>query len=179
MNTRRDDKKWEGRAAVVLLAEDDPAQRFLACRALKRAGIKCDFRTVNDGEQAMAYLQQEGQFSSPDAAPRPDLMLLDLNMPKLDGRQVLERMKSTPGLATIPVVVLTTSQLEADIAKSYESGCNSYLTKPVDVDKFLDLIRELGSYWLQLVELPTDSPKSDGTVQAEVRTSFYTLRGQE
>ncbi len=142
------------KTAIVLLAEDNPAEQRLAQRALARGKISCDLRVVSDGEEAMDYLLRRKQYADPELAPRPDLMLLDLNMPKLDGRQVLQQMKANPQLAVIPVVVLTTSQQEQDIFQSYQLGCNSFIKKPVDVHAFIDTMISLGLYWFHLVILP-------------------------
>ncbi len=144
------------RMATILLAEDNPAEQNLARRALEKGVIQCDLRVVSDGEEAMDYLLRRGPYSDPEQSPRPHLILLDLNMPKLDGRQVLERVKSDPALRKIPVVVLTTSRHDEDVARSYELGCNSFIGKPVDVHEFLDALRQLGGYWLRLVVLPAE-----------------------
>jgi CheY-like chemotaxis protein len=148
----------QARLATILLAEDNPAEQHLARRALSKGVMRCDLRTVSDGEEAMDYLLRRDQYEDPIAAPRPDLVLLDLNMPKLDGRQVLEQMKSDPAINTIPVVVLTTSTHEQDVVRSYELGCNSFINKPVDVHAFLEALEQLGSYWLKLVVLPPLEP---------------------
>ncbi len=142
------------RTAIVLLAEDNPAEQRLAQRALARGKISCDLRIVSDGEEAMDYLLRRKRYADPKISPRPDLMLLDLNMPKLDGRQVLQQMKSDPLLAIIPVVVLTTSQQEQDVLHSYQLGCNSFIAKPVDVHVFIDTMISLGLYWFHLVIMP-------------------------
>ena len=142
------------KTAIVLLAEDNPAEQRLAQRALVRGRISCDLRIVSDGEEAMDYLLRRKQYADPKQAPRPDLLLLDLNMPKLDGRQVLQQMKSNPQLAVIPVIVLTTSQQEQDILQSYQLGCNSFIKKPVDVHAFIDTMISVGIYWFHLVILP-------------------------
>ena len=142
------------RLATVLLVEDNPAEQNLARRALEKGVMQCDLRVVSDGEEAMDYLLRRGPYVDPGQSPRPHLILLDLNMPKLDGRQVLERIKSDPVLQTIPVVVLTTSRQDEDIARSYELGCNSFISKPVEIHDFLDALRQLGCYWLRLVVLP-------------------------
>jgi CheY-like chemotaxis protein len=142
------------KTAVVLLAEDSPAEQRLAQRALDEAQLQCDLRIVSDGKEVMDYLLRRGAYTDAQHAPRPDLILLDLNMPKLDGRQVLQQAKSNPQLETIPIVVLTTSTQEQDILQSYHLGCNSYIKKPVDVHKFIDVMRHLGLYWMQLVQLP-------------------------
>lgn len=142
------------RRAVVLLIEDDPGDQELTRRALAEGVIKVDLRIVTDGVHAMAYLTRVGEYSDPLKAPPPDLILLDLNMPKIDGREVLRRIKSEPKLREIPVVVLTTSEQESDIVRSYDLGCNSFITKPVDLDGFIQAIRKLGAYWFELVTLP-------------------------
>ena len=152
----------QARLATVLLAEDNPAEQNLARRALSKGVMQCDLRTVSDGEEAMAYLLRQGKYEAPETSPRPDLVLLDLNMPRLDGRQVLERMKSDPGIHTIPVIVLTTSTHEQDVMRSYELGCNSFINKPLDVHAFLDALDQLGSYWLKLVVLPSREPPLAG-----------------
>ena len=142
------------KTAVVLLAEDSPAEQRLAQRALDETQLQCDLRIVSDGKEVMDYLLRQGAYTNAQQAPRPDLILLDLNMPKLDGRQVLQQVKSNPQLETIPIVVLTTSTQEQDILQSYHLGCNSYINKPVDVHKFIDVMRHLGLYWMHLVQLP-------------------------
>ncbi len=142
-------------AATVLLAEDNPADQNLTRRALDRGVIRCDLRVVSNGEEAMDYLLQREQFADRAACPRPDLILLDLNMPRLDGRQVLERMRADPNLDTIPVVVLTTSRQEEDVVRSYKLGCNSFIQKPIQIQDFVAALEQLGAYWLKLVVLPT------------------------
>ena len=141
---------------VVLLAEDSPAEQRLAQRALKKGQLQCELRIVSDGKEAMDYLLQRPPYDHEALAPRPHLLLLDLNMPRLDGRQVLQEIKTNPALATIPVVVLTTSKQEQDILQSYHLGCNSFINKPVDVHEFFDMMCELSRYWLDLVSLPPD-----------------------
>ena len=143
------------RAATVLLAEDNPADQNLTRRALDRGVIHCDLRVVSNGEEAMDYLLQRKKFTDPAACPRPDLLLLDLNMPRLNGRQVLEQMKADPNLDIIPVVVLTTSRQEEDVVRSYKLGCNSFIQKPIEVRDFVAALEHLGTYWLKLVVLPT------------------------
>lgn len=140
--------------AVVLLVEDDPGDQELTRRALQEDVIRTDLHVVNDGEEALDYLQRRGRFTDPVSAPAPDLVLLDLNLPRLDGRGVLERMRADAALRTVPVVVLTTSRQEEDILRSYRVGCNSYLSKPVRIEEFIDVVRQLKTYWLELVALP-------------------------
>lgn len=144
-----------GKPAVILLAEDDPADQELTRRSLQEDVIKTDLHIVPNGEAALDYLHQRGAYANVDAAPRPDLVLLDLNMPRIDGRQVLEAMRHDEKLRRIPVVVLTTSRQEEDIIRSYNLGCNSFITKPIEIDNFIQTVRQLGSYWLELVALPS------------------------
>ena len=142
------------RTAVILLAEDDPDDQELTRRALRGSKLKNVLHIVSDGEEALDYLHQRGPYADPKSAPRPDLILLDLNMPKLDGRAVLEHVKSDSDLRSIAVVVLTTSSQEEDILRSYDLGVNSYITKPVHMEGFVKAIRELEEYWFNLVILP-------------------------
>ncbi|QEF98247.1 Response regulator rcp1 [Stieleria maiorica] len=141
--------------AVILLVEDDPGDQELTRRALKHESFNVDLRIAGDGEQAMDYLRREGAFADPESSPTPDLILLDLNMPKRNGREVLGDLQADETLSRIPVVVLTTSEQEADILRSYDLGCNSYIQKPVDIDQFTESVRRLGSYWFGVVTLPT------------------------
>ena len=138
---------------VVLLAEDNAAEQNLERRALSKGGIRCDMRVVSDGEEAIDYLFHRGRYEDPATSPRPDLILLDLNMPKLDGGEVLRQVKSLPTLGVIPLVVLTTSRSQQDMVASYKLGCNSYITRPVDIHDFVDVVAQAGSYWLKLVTL--------------------------
>ena len=140
---------------TILLAEDDPDDRLLTKEALAESRLANELRFVEDGEELMEYLQQRGRYAGPAKTSRPGLILLDLNMPKLDGRQVLQQVRKDEGLRSLPVVVLTTSKQEGDILSSYELGCNSFITKPVGIDAFMRTVRELGSYWFELVTLPT------------------------
>ncbi len=143
------------RPAVILLVEDDPDDQELTKRALRSSKLLNTLKIVNDGEQALDYLYQRGDFAGPDTAPRPELILLDLNMPKLDGRSVLTRIKQDPELRSIPVVILTTSSREEDVARSYHLGVNSYITKPVRMEGFIRAIQDLEHYWFDLVVLPS------------------------
>ena len=142
------------RVAIVLLVEDDPGDQELTRRALSEDVIKTDLHIVNNGAEAMDYLTHQGKYTDPQASPMPDLILLDLNMPKMDGRQVLQKLSDDPDLKAIPVVVLTTSSQEEEVVRSYKLGCNSFITKPVQLEKFIKIIRELESYWFTLVALP-------------------------
>lgn len=136
---------------VVLLVEDDPGDQELARRALKVWQHETDLRIANDGEEALDYLLRRGAFRSPDSSPRPDIVLLDLNMPKVDGARVLAEMRGRPGLASIPVVVLTTSNARSDILRNYELGANSYIVKPSDVREFTAALQSIENYWLSVV----------------------------
>lgn len=143
-----------GHNFTVLLADDDEDDRFFALEALKENRYITDVRTVNDGEELMDYLLRRGNYSDPQSSPRPALILLDLNMPKKDGREALQEIKSTPGFQKIPIIVLTTSQSEEDIHQSYELGVNSYITKPVSFDGLVNVMKALGQYWFEIVSLP-------------------------
>lgn len=147
-------KGREGRRAVILLVEDDPGDQELTRRSLQGDLLKTDLRIANDGGEALDYLFRRGRYADPEASPRPDLIMLDLNMPRVDGKQVLEILRQTPALDPIPVIVLTTSSEEVDVVRSYDLGCNSFLQKPVEVDAFIDALRTLRRYWLELVTLP-------------------------
>ncbi len=136
----------------ILLVEDDPADARLARIALEDAKVMCNVHHVLDGVEALEFLRRAGPKWQD--APRPDLVLLDLNMPRLDGRGVLNAMKGDPQLRTIPVVVLTTSDVARDVAASYALGANSYVTKPMDVDEFCAVVRGIESYWFSVVKLP-------------------------
>lgn len=137
----------------ILLVEDSPSDARLTEEALKDGKLRNNLTIVRDGAEAMAYLYREGKFAD---ASRPDLILLDLNLPKIDGREVLRRVKSDPALQKIPVVVLTTSEAEEDVAKAYEYNANCYIRKPVDLGRFLEIIATIESFWLTVVKLPTN-----------------------
>ncbi len=135
----------------ILLIEDSPGDVRLTVEALKEGKVLNRLSVVTDGVEAMEFLRREGSRSG---APRPDLILLDLNLPRKDGREVLEEIKSDPELKCIPVVILTTSQLEADVARAYELYANCYITKPVDFRQFISVIRSIEDFWLTVVKLP-------------------------
>lgn len=139
--------------AEILLVEDNPGDVLLTKEALKAGKMHNNLSVVSDGEQAMAFLRKEGEFKD---APRPDFILLDLNLPKKDGREVLAELKSDPDLKRIPVVVLTTSKAEEDIIKSYNLHANCYITKPVGLEKFIEVVRTLENFWLEIVKLPPE-----------------------
>lgn len=135
----------------VLLVEDSPSDARLTREAFREGKIRNRLHVVSDGAEALAYLHRDGKFS--DAA-RPDLILLDLNLPKMDGRELLRRIKTDPGLQSIPVVILTTSEAEEDVAKAYEYHANCYIRKPVDLNRFLEIIGLVENFWLTIVKLP-------------------------
>src|SRR5579883_1076987 len=136
---------------TIFLVEDNKADIRLIQEALKNSLVPYQIVTVRDGMDAMAYLRQEGQYA--DAA-RPDLILLDLNLPKKDGREVLAEIKADPHLKTIPVVILTTSKADQDVVRSYELNANCYVTKPVDLDQFITVVQSIENFWLTIVTLP-------------------------
>ena len=144
----------KAKPAVILLAEDDRGGQELTRRALEAGKICNELRIVEDGEEALAYLFRRGKYKDPASSPRPDLLLLDLNLPRVDGREVLERVRADSKLRRMAVVVLTTSRQEEDILRSYELGCNSFITKPVAMDQFIQLIQALEEYWFHTVILP-------------------------
>jgi CheY-like chemotaxis protein len=137
----------------ILLAEDNPGDVKLTRKALERGRLANNLHVVTDGVETMAFLRGDGEY---DDAPRPDLVLLDLNMPRKDGREVLEEIKESEGLRRIPVVILTSSEAEEDVIKSYERHANAYLTKPVDFEGFIDVVNSLEEFWLQVVKLPPE-----------------------
>jgi CheY-like chemotaxis protein len=142
-------------AIILLVADDDLEDCMLIKDALEESRLVNDLRFVHDGEELLRYLRREGEFAASGAAPRPGLILLDLNMPRKDGREALAEIKSDPQLHQIPIVVLTTSKAEEDICRSYDLGVNSYITKPVTFGSLVDMVQTLGKYWFEIVELPT------------------------
>ena len=139
------------KCADILLVEDSPADIRLTQEALKENKFKVNLHVVNDGEEAMAFLRKQGQYVN---APIPDLVLLDLNMPKKDGREVLKEVKEDLVLKTIPVVILTISKAEEDILTAYKYHANSYIRKPLDLEKFIAVVKEIESFWITIVTLP-------------------------
>ena len=139
---------------TILLADDDEDDRRLTRDALAESRLANDLRCVEDGQQLLDYLRREGAFGNGADAPRPGLILLDLNMPKLDGREALQAIKADPRLRSIPVVVLTTSKSEEDVFRTYDLGVNSFITKPVSFEGLVEVVRILGHYWFVIVELP-------------------------
>lgn len=137
----------------ILMVEDDPADVRLTREALKNKKVLTTMDTVEDGLEAMAFLHKEGAYAD---KPRPDLILLDLNMPRMDGREVLLEIKNDPGLRSIPVIVLTTSEGEEDILSAYEMNANCYITKPVDWKQFIRVVELIEDFWLTVVRLPKE-----------------------
>jgi CheY-like chemotaxis protein len=135
----------------VLLVEDNPADARLTIEALSEGRVLNHLHHVTDGVEALQFLRREPPWTE---APTPDVILLDLNMPRKDGREVLSELKADPALRLIPVVVLTTSEAESDILRSYELHANCYVTKPVDLDKFIEIVRTIEAFWLAIVKLP-------------------------
>ena len=146
-----------GDTITILMADDDPDDRLMASDALEEARLANDLRFVEDGEELMDYLRHCGKYSNVQDAPRPGLILLDLNMPKKDGREALAEIRDDPDLRQIPVVVLTTSKAEEDIYRTYDLGVNSFITKPVSFEGLVDVMRALGKYWFEIVKLPSDN----------------------
>ncbi len=141
------------RPVEILLVEDNPGDVRLMMEALKEGKVLNNLSVAEDGAEALAFLRREGEYAQ---ATRPDLILLDLNLPKKDGRGVLAEIKQDPNLKRIPVVVLTTSKAEQDILKSYELHANCYITKPVDLDQFITVVKSIENFWLTVVKLPQE-----------------------
>jgi chemotaxis family two-component system response regulator Rcp1 len=142
-----------GKPIEILMVEDNPGDVRLTVEAFKETKVHNNLNVVGDGTEALSFLRREGQYID---APRPDLILLDLNLPKKDGREVLEEIKADQDLKRIPVVILTTSQAEEDILKTYNLHANCYITKPVDLDQFIKVVKSIEVFWLTIVKLPPD-----------------------
>ncbi|WP_137166673.1 response regulator [Salinimonas lutimaris] len=140
----------------ILMADDDEDDRLLTLDALKESRVLNNLYCVEDGVELLEFLRREGKYADPKDSPRPSLILLDLNMPRMDGREALQEVKADPALRGIPVVILTTSKEEEDMLRGYDLGCASYITKPVNFEGLVDLMRTLGRYWIEFVELPHD-----------------------
>lgn len=147
----------KAKSVTILVADDDADDRLMIRDALIENRLANDLRFVEDGEELMQYLRREGKYASVESSPRPGLILLDLNMPRKDGREALREIKSDAALRGIPVVVLTTSKAEEDIYRTYNLGVNSFVTKPVSFDSLVSITRELGRYWFEIVELPSSA----------------------
>ena len=140
--------------STILLAEDDEDDRVLVRDALELSQLAREVHVVEDGEELLDYLHRRGKYVTLVAAPLPDLILLDLNMPRKDGREALKEIKSDPALRAIPIVVLTTSRREEDVSRSYELGVNSFIVKPMSFESLVDVVKTLRKYWFEIVELP-------------------------
>ncbi len=143
-----------GKPIEVLLVEDNPGDVRLTQEAFKEGRVRNQLNVVSDGEKAMSYLRREGDYTD---AVRPDLILLDLNMPKKDGREVLQEIKQDDNLKRIPVVILTTSEAEEDILRTYDYHANCFITKPVDLHQFLNVVKFIEDFWLTIVKLPCNA----------------------
>lgn len=143
--------EWSVKPIEILMVEDNPGDVRLTVEALKEGKVRNKLHVVEDGVEAMAFLRGEGEYAD---APRPDLILLDLNLPKKDGREVLAEIKGDPNLRRIPVVVLTVSEANEDILKTYDLHANCYVTKPVDLDQFIVVVKSVEDFWLTIVKLP-------------------------
>lgn len=146
----------DGNPIEILLVEDNPGDVRLTREAFKEGKVRNNLHVAKDGVEAMAFLHREGEYSD---APRPDLIVLDLNLPKKDGREVLAEVKTDDELRHIPVVVLTTSQAEEDILKTYNLHANCYITKPLDFGQFIKVIRSIEDFWLTVVKLPSEGSR--------------------
>ena len=146
-----------GKPITILMAEDDPEDRQMTKEAFEESLLANDLRIVEDGVELMDYLYRRGKFANPMTSPWPGLILLDLNMPRKDGREALQEIKNDPRLRNIRVVVLTTSKAEEDILRSYNLSAASYITKPVTFAALIEVVKTIGKYWLEIVELPGES----------------------
>ena len=139
---------------TILLADDDADDRMLARDAFEESRLRNNLEMVEDGEELMDYLHNLGKYSGDAAKPQPSLILLDLNMPRKDGREALKEIKASPELRQIPIIILTTSKAEEDIIRTYDLGVNSFITKPVTFEALVDVLKTVGKYWFEIVELP-------------------------
>lgn len=154
----------EVKPITILMADDDADDRLLTAQALEESRLANDLKFVEDGEQLLQYLRNEGPYSDPAESPLPGIILLDLNMPRKDGREALEEIKADRRLRKIPVVVLTTSTAEHDVLRSYELGASSYIAKPVTFESLVEVVSALGRYWFEIVELPAELGSGDEDV---------------
>ena len=145
---------------TILMADDDPDDRLMTQEAFAECRLRNPLKFVTDGEELLDYLHRRGPYDDEQAYPMPGLVLLDLNMPRKDGREVLREIKADPRLQSIPVVILTTSKAEEDVVRSYKDGVNSFISKPVTFAALIDVVQTLGKYWLQVVDLPSEADGS-------------------
>lgn len=143
-----------GKPITILMADDDEEDLLLAKRALEACRLANDLHCVRNGEELLDYLYRRGDYAELATSPRPGLILLDLNMPRKDGREALQEIKAHPDLRHIPIVILTTSKAEEDIYRTYDLGANSYITKPVTFNSLVEVMQSLGRYWFEIVDLP-------------------------
>jgi CheY-like chemotaxis protein len=143
-----------GNSITILMADDDPDDRELTREAFEEAKILNELRFVEDGAELLDYLNRRGKYTDPSTSPRPGIILLDLNMPRKDGREVLQELRTDPRFRSIRVIILTTSKAEEDILRSYNLSAASYITKPVTFESLVEVVRAFGKYWLEIVELP-------------------------
>lgn len=144
------------KTAVILYAEDNPADQRLTVKAFNKSRVKTDLRIVNDGQEALDYLENKGDYADKNKSPLPDLILLDINMPRIDGKEVLKYIRVNDRLNTLPVIMLTTSDYEKDILESYKLGVNAYVSKPIKVEDFFTAILRLENFWMNITtKLPT------------------------
>jgi CheY-like chemotaxis protein len=148
------------KTVTILMADDDEDDRLMTKDALEESRLHNELRFVEDGEELMDYLRLQGEYADAEKAPRPGLILLDLNMPRKDGREALKEIKADPELRRIPIIVLTTSKAEEDILRTYDLGVNSFITKPVSFQGLVEVMKSLALYWLEIVELPLEKEKA-------------------
>lgn len=146
----------QGSPITILMADDDADDRRLTKEALEESRLANGIRFVEDGEELMDYLRHKGKYASAAEYPRPGLILLDLNMPRYDGRAALKEIKNDPDLRQIPIVILTTSKADEDVYRSYDLGVNSYIVKPVTFEALVDILQTIEKYWIEIVELPPE-----------------------
>lgn len=150
------------KSITILMADDDPDDRRLTQEAFEENLLANDLRFVVDGEELLDYLNRRGKYAPPADAPWPGIILLDLNMPRMDGREALREIKSDPRFRAIRVVIMTTSKAEEDVVRSYNLSAASYITKPVTFERLVEVVRAIGQYWLEIVELPPNGTNGNG-----------------
>lgn len=149
-------RKKNGKPITILMADDDEDDRLLTEEAFIESHLANDLHFVKDGEELMQYLFRQGDYADPKTSPRPGIILLDLNMPRKDGREALAEIKSDPELCRIPVIILTTSKAEEDVIRSYDLGANSFIAKPVTFHRLVEVLQTVGNYWFHIVQLPQE-----------------------
>jgi CheY-like chemotaxis protein len=154
-------QEFRANSITILIADDDADDRMMAKEALEECRLANEVHFVENGVELLAYLRRQGRYADPKASPWPGLILLDLNMPKMDGREALREIKGDPVLRRTPIVVMTTSKAEEDIYRTYDLGVSSYVTKPVSFDGLVEVMKAIGRYWIEIVELPDAPPSED------------------